>query len=356
MEERNCFAAKAYALTASYDAAIAAWFSAQVEHTFPQNIAFSGSLKTTMRYGENPHQAAAIYRHGPHVPGVMCAEQIQGKNLSYNNVNDADAAFELVAELEKPACVIVKHANPCGVAVAVTQDEAYRHALQCDPESAFGGILAFNTTLTPETAETLLHLFAEVVIAPQISSEARDLLSSKPNLRVLETGGIPDPSLRRRTFKSIAGGILVQDHNGLLTGESMKVVTKRQPTPREMDDLLFAFAVGKHTKSNAIIYARDRRTVGIGAGQMSRVNAARIAALRAEQAARANGDAVSWAQGSVVASDAFFPFTDGLLCAAEAGATAVIQPGGSVRDEEVIQAADAADLAMVFAGIRHFRH
>lgn len=356
LEMRQRLAAKAYAITASYDAAIAAWFSEQVGQGFPQNIVFSGSLKTAMRYGENPHQAGAAYRCGPVVPSVMCAEQLQGKDLSYNNINDADAAFELISEFQEPACVIVKHANPCGVAVASTQEEAYRCALSCDKESAFGGIIAFNTILTSGTAEDLLLLFAEVVVAPRVTPEARVLLATKPSLRVLETGAMPDPSVRRSTFKSIAGGILVQDHNCLLAGEDLKIVTKRHPTPREMEDLLFAFAVGKHTKSNAIIYAKDRRTVGIGAGQMSRVNASRIAALRAEQAAQACGETASWAQGSVVASDAFFPFADGLLCAAEAGVTAVIQPGGSMRDDDVIRAADSSGLAMVFTGVRHFRH
>lgn len=353
---RRQLAAAAYARTACYDAAIASWFSSQVGTEFPTRMAFSGTLSQVMRYGENPHQSAALYTNGEQRPGVATAHQIQGKELSYNNFNDTDAAFELVAEFSQTACVIVKHANPCGVAIADTVRDAYRKALSCDRESAFGGIVAFNRPLDGETATDLCDLFLEVIIAPAIDPEARRILATKKNVRVLETSSVPDPRTAGLQVKTIAGGLLVQSRDALLIGEDLKVVSKRKPSEREMRDMIFAFSVGKHVKSNAIVYARDLMTVGIGAGQMSRVNSSRIAAFRAAQAAEAHGEDKSWAVGSVVSSDAFFPFADGLLAAAEAGATAVIQPGGSIRDGEVIQAADDAGLAMVFTGMRHFRH
>ena len=354
---RTRLAAKAYARTGSYDAAISSWFANELGETFPDTTVMAGSLKQVLRYGENPHQQAAFYTNAEKRPGIATANQLQGKELSFNNLNDTDAAFELVAEFtEQPACVIVKHANPCGVAIGDDLASAYRRALACDTESAFGGILAFNRELDAETAALCADLFAEVIIAPAIADDAKAVFQAKKNLRVLETGALPDARAAGMTVRSLAGGYLLQNRDALLTSDELKVVTKRQPTDAEMADLLFAFTVCKHVKSNAIIYVKDGATVGVGAGQMSRVNSSRIAAWKAADAARVAGDADSWAIGSVVASDAFFPFADGLLAAAEAGATAVIQPGGSVRDEEVIAAADEKGLAMVFTGMRHFRH
>ncbi|MBT6093295.1 MAG: bifunctional phosphoribosylaminoimidazolecarboxamide formyltransferase/IMP cyclohydrolase [Rhodospirillaceae bacterium] len=353
---RRRLAAKAYGRTGAYDAAIAGWFSGQLDEAFPARAVFGGELKQTLRYGENPHQEAAFYVSGEDRPGVATAEQLQGKELSFNNLNDTDAAFELAAEFTNgPACVIVKHANPCGVAQADDLKTAYLRALSCDTESAFGGIIAFNQALDGATAKEVAELFAEVIIAPEISAEARDILGAKKNLRVLATGAMPDAEAAGMTVRSLSGGYLLQgrDHRVL---EDLKVVTKRAPTDQEMADLKFAFTVCKHVKSNAIIYVKDRMTVGVGAGQMSRVNSARIAAWKAADAARVAGDTENWAKGAVVASDAFFPFADGLLAAAEAGATAVIQPGGSMRDDEVIAAADEKGLAMVMTGMRHFRH
>jgi phosphoribosylaminoimidazolecarboxamide formyltransferase / IMP cyclohydrolase len=353
---RRRLASKAYARTGAYDAAIAQWFAGALDDTFPERAVFGGELRQTLRYGENPHQQAAFYVGGADRPGVATAEQLQGKELSFNNLNDTDAAFELAAEFTNgPACIIVKHANPCGVAEASDLKTAYLRALSCDTESAFGGIIAFNQTLDAATATEVAELFAEVIIAPEISAEARDILGAKKNLRVLATGAMPDPAAIGMTVRSLSGGYLLQgrDHRVL---EDLKVVTKRAPTDQEMADLKFAFTVCKHVKSNAIIYVKDGMTVGVGAGQMSRVNSARIAAWKAADAARIAGDAENWAKGAVVASDAFFPFADGLLAAAEAGATAVIQPGGSMRDDEVIAAADEKGLAMVMTGMRHFRH
>jgi phosphoribosylaminoimidazolecarboxamide formyltransferase/IMP cyclohydrolase len=353
---RKELAAKAYARTGAYDAAISTWFAGQLGETFPPRAVFAGELRQTLRYGENPHQEAAFYVGGEARPGIATATQLQGKELSFNNLNDTDAAFELAAEFAaKPACVIVKHANPCGVAEADDLKTAYLRALSCDTESAFGGIIAFNQTLDGATAEEVAKLFAEVIIAPAISPEARAILGEKKNLRVLETGAMPDPEAAGMTVRSLAGGYLLQGRDNRVM-EDLKVVTKRSPTDQEMADLKFAFTVCKHVKSNAIIYVKGGMTVGVGAGQMSRVNSARIAAWKAADAARVAGDAENWAKGSVVASDAFFPFADGLLAAAEAGATAVIQPGGSMRDDEVIKAADEKGLAMVFTGMRHFRH
>lgn len=353
---RQKYAAKAYARTGAYDAAISNWFNDQTKQTFPPRIALGGSLKQTLRYGENPHQEAAFYTNSENRPGVATARQLQGKELSFNNFNDTDAAFELVAEFtDGPACVIVKHANPCGVAVGDNLRDAYARALACDTESAFGGIIAFNRTLDGATAEDVSKLFAEVIIAPKIEPQAAEILGAKKNLRVLVTDGLPDPTATAPTIRTLAGGYLLQGRDNQIL-EEMKVVTKRAPTDQEMADLRFAFIVAKHVKSNAIVYAKNGATVGVGAGQMSRVNSSRIAAWKAADAARVAGDDQSWAIGSVVASDAFFPFADGLLSAAEAGATAIIQPGGSVRDEEVIAAADEQGLAMIFTGMRHFRH
>ncbi|MDD9878827.1 MAG: bifunctional phosphoribosylaminoimidazolecarboxamide formyltransferase/IMP cyclohydrolase [Magnetovibrio sp.] len=355
-EFRKGLAAKAYARTGAYDAAIAGWFAGETGETFPARAVFGGELAQTLRYGENPHQQAAFYTGGAARPGIATAEQLQGKELSFNNLNDTDAAFELAAEFtDGPACVIVKHANPCGVAVADNLIDAYKRALSCDTESAFGGIIAFNRALDAATAAEVAELFAEVIIAPEIDADAKAVLAAKKNLRVLATGAMPDPAEAGMTVRSLAGGYLLQGRDDRVL-EELKVVTQRAPSDREMADLKFAFTVAKHVKSNAIVYCKDGMTVGVGAGQMSRVNSSRIAAWKAADAARVAGDGTSWAEGSVVASDAFFPFADGLLAAAEAGATAVIQPGGSMRDDEVIAAADEQGLAMVFTGMRHFRH
>ncbi len=353
---RRRLAAAAYARTAAYDAAIATWFASQNGETYPSRITIGGTLRQTLRYGENPHQTAAFYTAG-HRYGIATARQVQGKELSYNNLNDTDAAFEALAEFAEPTVVIVKHANPCGVATAASVADAWDAALRCDPESAFGGIVALNRTLDAASAEKISAIFTEVIVAPDADEAALAILARKKNLRVLLTGGLPDPADAGTTYKSVAGGLLVQSRdNGRVTLADLKTVTKRAPTARELDDLLFAFRVCKHVKSNAIIYAKDGATTGIGAGQMSRVNSARIAAWKAEDAAVKAGLPQSLAIGSVVASDAFFPFADGLEAAIAAGATAVIQPGGSMRDNEVIAAADAAGVAMVLTGMRHFRH
>jgi phosphoribosylaminoimidazolecarboxamide formyltransferase/IMP cyclohydrolase len=354
---RRRLMALAFARTAAYDAAIAEWLGQRSGEVFPETLGLAARLKQRLRYGENPHQQAAFYVGGEARPGVATAEQIQGKELSYNNLNDTDAAFELAAEFEPPAVAIIKHANPCGVAVGADLAEAYAKALACDPVSAYGGIVAVNRPLDGATAELIGKLFAEVVIAPKLEPEARAALERKSQLRILVTGGMPDPAADGVTLRSLAGGYLLQTRDaGRVGAAELKRVTKRAPTARELEDLLFAFRVAKHVKSNAIVYAKAGATVGIGAGQMSRVDSARIAAWKATEAGKAAGLAESPAKGSVVASDAFFPFADGLLAAVEAGATAVIQPGGSMRDAEVIAAADQAGLAMVFTGLRHFRH
>jgi phosphoribosylaminoimidazolecarboxamide formyltransferase / IMP cyclohydrolase len=354
---RRRLAGKAYARTAAYDSAISAWFANQQGETLPERFSMAGTLQQRMRYGENPHQEAALYRDGSTRPGVATARQLQGKELSYNNLADADAALELVAEFERPAVAIIKHANPCGVAEGVSIGAAYARALACDPVSAFGGIIAVNQELDAETAEEISKLFAEVIVAPRISAAALAVLAGKKNLRVLATETLPDPSEPGLIVKAIAGGFLLQSRDtGRVSLESLKVVTKRAPTNTELSDLIFAFRVAKHVKSNAIVYAKDGATVGIGAGQMSRVDSSRIAAWKAGEAAAAAKLAAPLTQGSVVASDAFFPFADGMIAAADAGATAIIQPGGSMRDTDVIAAADERGLAMVFTGIRHFRH
>jgi phosphoribosylaminoimidazolecarboxamide formyltransferase / IMP cyclohydrolase len=358
---RRKLAAKAYAATATYDAMISQWFAfADQQQLFPDTLAVTGMKREELRYGENPHQSAALYiPAGPHARGIAQSEQLQGKELSYNNYNDADAALELVSEFRDgpPTVVIVKHANPCGVASADTLLEAYKAALTCDSVSAFGGIIAVNRPLDAETAEAMAAIFTEVVAAPDASDEAKAVFAKKKNLRLLMTGALPDPARGGLMLKTITGGYLVQSRdNGRVTREMLKVVTKRAPTEQELGDCLFAWTVAKHTKSNAIVYAKDGSTAGIGAGQMNRLESARIAAWKAKDAAEKAGWAIPRTIGSAVASDAFFPFADGLLTAVEAGATAVIQPGGSIRDDEVIAAADAAGLAMVFTGMRHFRH
>jgi len=357
---RKRLAARAFARTAAYDAAVSSWFSGQVGDAAPARKAFAGALAQTMRYGENPHQSAAFYRTGEQRPGVATLKQLQGKELSYNNVADTDAAFELVAEFDPAdaaACVIVKHANPCGVAVGSSLEEAYRRALECDPVSAFGGIVAVNRRLDRAAALKMVEIFTEVVVAPDADEDAIEVFAAKKNLRLLTTGGLPDPLSGGEVFRSVAGGFLVQSRDASrIKASDLKVVTKRQPTEAEVADMLFAFTVAKHVKSNAIVYAKDGRSVGIGAGQMNRRDSARIAAIRAKEAADALGLPDSLAKGSACASEAFFPFPDGLLEAAAAGATAIIQPGGSMRDAEVIAAADEAGLAMAFTGVRVFRH
>jgi len=361
MEFRKLMAARAFAATAAYDAMISQWFAlADQQQTFPEMLSLNGRLATELRYGENPHQQAALYTPvGPRVRGLAQAEQVQGKELSYNNYNDADAAFELVAEFkdQDPAVVIVKHANPCGVAQAGSLLEAWEGALACDDVSAFGGIVAVNRPLDGATAEAICRIFTEVVVAPDADADAREIFAKKKNLRLLLTGDLPDPRRAGLLVRQITGGLLVQNRdNGAITPADLKVVTKRAPTQQELKDCLFAWTVARHVKSNAIVYARDGVTAGIGAGQMNRRDSSRIAAMKATEAAEKFGWAQARTVGSAVASDAFFPFADGLLAAAEAGATAVIQPGGSIRDEEVIAAADEAGLAMVFTGMRHFRH
>jgi phosphoribosylaminoimidazolecarboxamide formyltransferase/IMP cyclohydrolase len=350
LSTRRALAAAAFGRTAAYDAAISTWFAAQNGEAYPATFAIAGQKKQSLRYGENPHQSAAFYTCAPARFGVATATQLQGKELSYNNYNDTDAAYECVAEFAEPAIVILKHANPCGVAVAANMADAWDSALACDPVSAFGGIVAVNRTLDFETAEKISSIFTEVIIAPAIDSLAIDFLARKKNLRVLITGGVPDPAETGTTFKSLAGGFLLQSRDaGRISAADLKVVTQRAPTEAEIADLIFAFRVCKHVKSNAIVYAKNRATIGVGAGQMNRVDSARIAAWRGKEAG------LDFAS-CVVASDAFFPFADGLEAAISAGASAVIQPGGSIRDAEVIAAADAAGIAMVFTNMRHFRH
>jgi len=357
---RKQLAARAYARTAQYDAAISAWFAGELGEQTPRRLTIAGTLADKLRYGENPHQWAAFYRTGEQRPGIATAVQVQGKELSYNNLNDTDAAYELVAEFDPAkhaAIAIIKHANPCGVATGATLKEAYEKAFACDSVSAFGGIVALNRPLDADAAREIVKIFTEVIIAPDASDEAKAIVAEKKNLRLLLAGGLPDPHAEGLTFRSLAGGFLVQSRdNGLVAPREVTVVSRRKPTDAEFADLLFAFTVAKHVKSNAIVYAKGGATVGIGAGQMSRVDAARMAAWKAAEAAKALGVGASLTQGAVAASDAFFPFPDALEVIAGAGATAVIQPGGSMRDEEVIEAADSAGLAMIFTGMRHFRH
>ncbi len=360
LDLRRTLAARAYARTASYDSAISTWFAGQLGDQRPVRKTLSGVRVQTMRYGENPHQAAAFYRTSQVRPGVASARQLQGKELSYNNVGDTDAAFELVAEFdpaESAAVAIIKHANPCGVALGPDLKTAYERALQCDPVSAFGGIVAVNRRLDAAAAREIVGIFTEVVIAPDADEEAIAVFAEKKNLRLLLAGGLPDPRAPGEVLRTVAGGFLAQTRDASrITAADLEVVTKRQPTDQEVRDMLFAFTIAKHVKSNAVVFAKDGQTAGIGAGQMNRRDSARIAALRAAEAAETAGLPQSLAQGSACASEAFFPFADGLIQAVEAGATSVIQPGGSLRDEEVIQAADERGVAMAFTGVRVFRH
>ena len=354
---RRVLAGRAYSRTAAYDASISNWLRDQTEEPFPSWMNFSGVKKQSLRYGENPHQAAALYVTTDQRPGVASADQIQGKALSYNNIADTDAAFELVNDFDPPAAAIVKHANPCGVAIADHGLTAYKKALACDPVSAFGGVVALNQPIDATLAAAIIEIFTEVVIAPDASEEACKLFAKKKNLRVLLTGDLPDAAQASATVRTVAGGYLVQTRDvGRVLGHDLSVVTKRAPTQKELEDLIFAFTVCKHVKSNAIVYAKDGATVGVGAGQMSRIDSARTAHFKSQETAAKSGIGSPGTEGSVVASDAFFPFADGLLATAAAGATAVIQPGGSIRDDEVIAAADDKELAMVLTGIRHFRH
>jgi phosphoribosylaminoimidazolecarboxamide formyltransferase/IMP cyclohydrolase len=356
---RQSLAQRAYARTAAYDTAVSTWMAEQVGQT-PRRRAFAGTLRQELRYGENPHQSASFYADGSARPGVATAIQHQGKELSYNNINDTDAAFELISEFAPengPACVIIKHANPCGAATGATLQAAYGKAFDCDRTSAFGGIVALNQPLDMDTARDIVGIFTEVVIAPGASDAAKEIFAAKKNLRLLTTDSLADPRAAALAAKQVAGGWLVQDKDtGFVPDSDLKVVTKRQPTAAEMADMRIAWTIAKHVKSNAIVYVKDGATVGVGAGQMSRVDSAMIAAKKAERMAEALGLPAPLTQGSAVASDAFFPFADGLMEAAAAGATAVIQPGGSMRDDEVIAAADEAGLAMVLTGMRHFRH
>jgi phosphoribosylaminoimidazolecarboxamide formyltransferase/IMP cyclohydrolase len=361
LDLRKRLAARAFARTAAYDSAIAAWFAGQLGDTAPQRKSISGSLSQVMRYGENPHQAASFYTFPePRRPGVSTARQLQGKALSFNNIADTDAAFELIAEFDpkvSAAVAIIKHANPCGVALGANLKAAYERALQCDPVSAFGGIVALNRRLDRAAAEEIVKIFTEVVIAPEADDDAIAVFADKKNLRLLLTGALPDPLADGETFRSVSGGFLVQSRDASrVRAADLKIVTKRQPTDAEVRDMLFAFTIAKHVKSNAIVYAKDGQTAGIGAGQMNRRDSARIAAIRAAEAAATAGLPESLAKGSACASEAFFPFPDGLIQAAEAGATAIIQPGGSMGDDKVIEAADGRGLTMAFTGVRVFRH
>jgi phosphoribosylaminoimidazolecarboxamide formyltransferase / IMP cyclohydrolase len=357
---RRKLAAKAFARTASYDAAISAWMANEVGEPMSEFFAVGGRLRQTLRYGENPHQSASVYSVSDGRIGVLTAMQIQGKELSYNNINDADAALDAISEFDgakQAACVIVKHANPCGVAIGTSLTEAYAKALSCDVTSAFGGILAFNRKLDGKTAEEIAKLFTEVIIAPGADDDAKTILAAKKNLRLLLLPEMPNAAKSGIVAKSIAGGLLVQSRDSVTLDEAtLRIVSKRKPSDTEMRDLRFAWTIAKHVKSNAIVFARDGMTTGIGAGQMSRIDSTRIAVSKSLDAARAAGGTEPWAKGSVLASDAFFPFADGIEAAAQAGATAIIQPGGAMRDDDVIKCADDHGLAMVFTGIRHFRH
>ena len=357
---RKKMAYKAYAHTASYDASISRWMNEQEKDDHPQQMIEVGSLVQSLRYGENPHQRAAFYKNDDSSFGLASAIQHQGKELSYNNINDTDAAFELVCEFEqssKSACAIIKHANPCGVATSANLKEAYKSAFNCDRTSAFGGVVALNQILDRSTAEEICSIFTEVVIAPGATEEALEIFAKNKNLRLLTTGGIKSPKDKRKTIRNVSGGFLVQDADTeIVLKTKLDIVTKRKPTDLELEDMLFAWKVAKHVKSNAIVYAKNNATVGIGAGQMSRVDSCRIAAQKSVEMAETLALDFPLTKGSAVASDAFFPFSDGLMVAAKAGATAIIQPGGSMRDEEIIKAADEANLAMAFTGVRHFRH
>ncbi|MGE3714792.1 MAG: bifunctional phosphoribosylaminoimidazolecarboxamide formyltransferase/IMP cyclohydrolase, partial [Alphaproteobacteria bacterium] len=349
-ETRRKLAAKAYARTASYDAAISRWFAAQLGEQFPERMTLSATRKQQLAYGENPHQHAAFYTVNLARHSLATAVQHQGKELSYNNINDTDAAWELVSEFSQPTVAIIKHANPCGVATAANLHDAYLRAYACDKTSAFGGIVALNRTLDAKTAEEIAKLFVEVIIAPDVDEAAKEVLSKKQKLRLLTTGGMPDPKANDMVIKSVTGGYLVQTRDSVTFDKStLKTATKATPSDAQMRDLEMALTIAKHVKSNAIVLVKDGATVGIGAGQMSRIDSTKIACRKAEEAGLST-------KGAALASEAFFPFADNVELAAEAGIAAIIQPGGSIRDEEVVAAADKHGIAMVFTGIRHFKH
>ena len=345
---RKWLAAKAYSRTASYDAAISQWFAAQNGEQFPATLTVSGRRRGELHYGENPHQKAAYYVTDAVTPSLANCQQVQGAPMSYNNYNDVSAAFELVREFAAPAVAIIKHANPCGVAVGSDITEAFKKALECDPVSAYGGIIATNRPLDKAFVEALGKLFTEVMIAPDASDEAKAMLTEKKKLKLLLTGSVPAPA-PKLVIKSISGGFLCQEEDSIIIKDALQCATKKAPTQAQMEDLIFAFTVAKHVKSNTIVLVRGQATVGIGAGQMSRIDSTRIACWKAKEAGLDT-------QGCVLASDAFFPFADNVDMAHEAGIAAIIQPGGSIRDAEVIEAADKYGIPMVFTGIRHFRH
>ncbi|MBL0848850.1 MAG: bifunctional phosphoribosylaminoimidazolecarboxamide formyltransferase/IMP cyclohydrolase [Candidatus Liberibacter ctenarytainae] len=356
---RTKMAFQAFSRTAAYDAEICNWFANSEHEDFPHYLNITGVKQQEMRYGENPHQKAALYVTSEKKLGIAHANLLQGKPLSYNNVSDLDAAYELVSEFSPKdcaVCVIVKHANPCGVAMSDTPMEAYRRALACDPVSAFGGIVAFNREVDQEVAAEIIKIFTEVVIAPGISKEAERIISEKPNMRFLKTCEVSDPRASGMLLKTVTGGILVQTRdNSVVDDQQLTIVTKRHPSAQELNDMKFAFKVVKHVKSNAVVYAKGGCSVGICSGQTSRVDSTRFAAMKSEDISRKSG-IKAMTRGSVIASEAFYPFPDGLLEAIKAGVTAVIQPGGSIRDSKIIEIADQHDIAMIFTGTRHFRH
>ena len=359
LKNRKLYAAIAFSKTAYYDSLISQWFNKEVGIKWPETITISGTLLNELRYGENPHQESAVYKSPNHnLNGIVKSELLQGKQLSYNNLNDSDAAYELIKEFEGPTIAIIKHANPCGIATNELIIEAWKSALRTDPQSAFGGIVVCNREVTKELAEIMNKIFLEVIIAPIFSKEALKVFSSKKNLRLLKTNLINNVAVTgSKIMKDLNDGFLIQDRDlETLNIDDLNIVSIKKPNEEEIKDLIFAFKVAKHVKSNAIIYAKNNATVGIGAGQMSRIDSSQIAAIKSQKASKLAGLENSMAEGSVLASDAFFPFADGLIAAAEAGVTSIIQPGGSIRDDEVIEAANKLGLSMVFTGIRHFRH
>ena len=356
--ERKLYASKAFSKTAFYDSMISQWLTKQLNVSWPDTVTISGKLVEKLRYGENPHQESAVYKKIDHkLNGVVKAKLLQGKPLSYNNLNDSDAAYDLINEFKEPTIAIIKHANPCGVSSKKSISEAWESALRTDPQSAFGGIVACNKEVSVELAEKMDTIFLEVIIAPSFSKAALSIFSNKKNLRLLKISPQKDVINSDHIIKDLSDGFLIQDKdNETLDENNLNIVTIKKPTSREITDLIFAFKIAKHVKSNAIIYAKNNSTVGIGAGQMSRIDSSQIAAIKSKKASELAGLKTNMAEGSVLASDAFFPFADGLIAAAEAGVTSIIQPGGSIRDDEVIDAANKLGLSMVFSGIRHFRH
>ena len=356
--DRKLYASKAFSKTAFYDSMISQWLNKQLNVSWPDTVTISGKLEEKLRYGENPHQESAVYKKMDHkLNGVVKASLLQGKPLSYNNLNDSDAAYDLINEFKEPTIAIIKHANPCGVSSKKSICEAWESALRTDPQSAFGGIVASNKEVTEELAEKMDKIFLEVIIAPSFSKAALSIFSNKKNLRLLRIRPQKNVINSNYIIKDLSDGFLIQDKdNETLDENNLNIVTIKKPSSKEITDLIFAFKIAKHVKSNAIIYAKNNSTVGIGAGQMSRIDSSQIAAIKSKKASELAGLKTNMAEGSVLASDAFFPFADGLIAAAEAGVTSIIQPGGSIRDDEVIDAANKLGLSMVFSGIRHFRH